>query len=106
MRHNFRVLATLALVLLDACASGPQQKSAQELALDRYNAYAGPPIQSFWWPGHFDSWEPLGKDHLVVFTTPFDAYLLKVWPPCASFSTPSGSPRPPVPFTRTWIRSP
>jgi hypothetical protein len=54
----------------------------QERALARYSSYAGPPVPSFTWLGHFDSWEALGKDRLVVYTTPSDAYLLKVAPPC------------------------
>lgn len=83
MRYRYRVPAAAVCALLAACAAGgPQKKTAQEQALERYSAYAGPPVSSFWWPGHFYSWEPLGKDHLALFTTPFDAYLLKVWPPC------------------------
>ena len=69
----------VGLVLLASCASTHQ--SDQE-RLAQYGAYAGPPIKQFTWLGHFDGWEPLGKSDLVVFTTPSDAYLLKVWPPC------------------------
>jgi hypothetical protein len=54
----------------------------QETALARYSAYAGPPVSSFTWLGHFYSFEALGKDRLVVYTTPSDAYLLKIGPPC------------------------
>jgi Family of unknown function (DUF6491) len=82
MRAMCRALAIAALLVLAACSSGPQQKTSQDLALQRYMAYAGPPIQSFWWPGRFYSWEPLGKDRLLVLTTASDAYLLKIWPPC------------------------
>ena len=65
-----------------ACRSnrGSVQHSAEALA--RYMAYAGPPIPYFTWLGHFWSFEALGKDTLVVFTVPDEAYLLKVWPPC------------------------
>jgi len=52
--------------------------TTQEQALARYRSYAGPPVPSFTWLGHFDSWEPLGKDHLVVYTRPNEAYLLAV----------------------------
>ena len=92
MRYKFPALApmTAALCLLCACAGNVRQPpgapSAGEQRLhDRYAAYAayaGPPIDHFTWFGHFYSWEALGRDKLVVFTTPFDAYLLKVWPPC------------------------
>jgi uncharacterized protein DUF6491 len=81
--------AAAALALLSGCASSGAQKrdsaapaTAQQQALERYSAYAGPPIPYFVWLGHLYSWEPLGKDQLVVFTTTNEAYLLKVWPPC------------------------
>jgi hypothetical protein len=90
------ISATVA-VLLAACAStqpadggaaaaGAAGSSApattQERALARYNSYAGASIKSFNWLGRFDSWEPLGKDHLLVYTRPNEAYLLKVSGPC------------------------
>jgi hypothetical protein len=82
-------VAAAALALLGGCAGGaPPQGSgappptAQQTALERYTAYAGPPIDRFTWLGRFYSWEQLGRDRLVVFTTPTDAYLLKVWSSC------------------------
>ncbi len=33
--------------------------------------------------GQYYSWEPVGENQLVVFTTPSDAYLLKVSGPCS-----------------------
>ena len=87
-----RILTTISAVpilALAGCAShgpagppAPTGTPAQQQALARYIAYAGPPIQQFTWLGHFYSWEDLGRDQLVVFTTPSDAYLLKVWPAC------------------------
>jgi hypothetical protein len=62
--------------------SAAKPATTQERALERYSSYAGPPLQSFTWLGHFDSWEPLGKDHLLVYTRPNEAYLLKVSGPC------------------------
>jgi hypothetical protein len=99
LRHTLNSLGTAALLsLLAACASnkpaaeapGAQgagagtapPATAQERALARYSAYAGRPIKSFTWLGRFDSWEPLGKDHLLVYTRPNEAYLLKVSGPC------------------------
>jgi hypothetical protein len=87
------VLAAVAAlaVLEGGCAAGttagssppaPTGTPAEQRALARYTAYAGPPIPYFTWLGHFYSWEGLGKDTLVVFTVPNEAYLLKVWPPC------------------------
>lgn len=93
MRHRLTVAAAAATLatLLAGCAAGgapsgapsaPTGTPAQQAALTRYLAYAGPPVDSFTWLGQFYSWEPLGKDTLVVFTVPNEAYLLKVWPPC------------------------
>jgi hypothetical protein len=63
-------------------ASTATAATAQERALARYDTYAGPPLKSFTWLGRFDSWEPLGKEHLLVYTKPNEAYLLKVSGPC------------------------
>lgn len=94
MRHKLTALAAAAALaaLLAGCATGgasagsaavtPTGTPAQQAALAHYLAYAGPPIPYFTWLGQFYSWEPLGKDTLVVFTVPDEAYLLKVWPPC------------------------
>jgi hypothetical protein len=99
MTHSLNSLGTAALLsLLAACASNrpaaeapgasvggagtAAPATAQEQALARYSAYAGRPIKSFTWLGRFDSWEPLGKDHLLVYTRPNEAYLLKVSGPC------------------------
>jgi len=99
LRHTVNSLGVvITLTLLAACATGRPAGEAtgaptaaastaapattQERALARYQAYAGQPIQSFTWLGRFDSWEPLGKDHLLVYTRPGEAYLLKVRGPC------------------------
>jgi len=75
-----KLSVAVGFVLLASCASSAHQSDQERRA--QYAAYAGPPIQQFTWLGHFDSWEPVGQTDLVVFTTPSDAYLLKVWPPC------------------------
>ncbi|HYB32346.1 MAG TPA: DUF6491 family protein [Steroidobacteraceae bacterium] len=82
-------VAAAALALLGGCAGSAPQKGAAapaptalQAALEQYSAYAGPPIDRFTWLGRFYSWEQLGRDRLVVFTTPTEAYLLKVWPSC------------------------
>ena len=95
LRHILNSLsAVVALTLLAACASNrpadgtasgastAAPATAQERALAQYNEYASRPVKSFTWLGHFDSWEPLGKDHLLVYTRPNEAYLLKVRGPC------------------------
>lgn len=89
MPRTVRIVSAAILFALAACATttpgrtpAPTGTPAQQRALARYLTYAGPPIPYFTWLGHFWSWEPLGKDTLVVFTVPDEAYLLKVWPPC------------------------
>jgi Family of unknown function (DUF6491) len=75
-------VAFMGLVaLIGACSSGgPRLTDAQQR--ERYAAYAGPPVDSFTWLGRFYSWQTLGDNQLVVFTTPSDAYLLTVQAPC------------------------
>ena len=75
-----KLAVAVGFVLLFGCASSTHQSDEERRA--QYATYAGPPIDRFTWLGHFDGWEALGATDLVVFTTPSDAYLLKVWPPC------------------------
>jgi hypothetical protein len=105
VRHNLRALAaaTAAVVALGGCATGSAGAAgpgaapatpatdkyaagtpAQQQALARYLAYAGPPLPYFTWVGRLFSWEPLSKDQLVVTVAPGNdgVYLLKIWPPC------------------------
>jgi hypothetical protein len=81
-RLRYSALAALP-ALLAACSGIPLHESDREVR-DRYNAYAGEPIDRFTWLSRFDSWQPIGRYELVVFTSPGDAYLLKVAPPCES----------------------
>jgi hypothetical protein len=68
--HGTWLLPTVAL--LTAC-SGIPLKQRQDAQRARYEAYAGAPIQQFTW---------IGTNELVVWTTPSQAYLIKVAPPC------------------------
>ena len=70
-----------ATALLTAC-SGIPLKQRQDEQRARYEAYAGPPIDQFTYLGRYDSWQPIGTNQVVVWTTPFQAYLIKVAPPC------------------------
>jgi hypothetical protein len=77
-----RLLAALAVVaLLNAC-SGVSPRQDPETVRARYASYAGEPLDRITWMGRFDSWESLGDNQLLIFTTPSDAYLLTVTPPC------------------------
>jgi len=72
-----------AVALLTAC-SGIPLKQRQEAERNRYESYAGPPVESFTYLGRYDSWQPVGTNAVVVWTTPFQAYLIKVAPPCTN----------------------
>jgi Family of unknown function (DUF6491) len=88
MRNELPAIDVLSGLVLGACASDTSQSPAgsgtpaQQQALARYTAYAGPPLASFTWLGRFWSWEALSKDQLLVWTTSNEAFLLKIWPPC------------------------
>jgi hypothetical protein len=83
MRRAIPALLTVfAVAALAACQSGIPRHQTQAELRERYVTYAGPPLERMTWLGHFDSWESLGDNHLVVYTTPSDAYLLTVTPPC------------------------
>jgi hypothetical protein len=80
------LLALLGIAMLAGCQSGiPRHESQSELR-ERYVSYAGAPLDRMTWLGHFYSWESLGDNHLVVYTTPSDAYLLTVTPPCTDLN--------------------
>jgi hypothetical protein len=70
-----------AVALLTAC-SGIPLKQREDAQRSRYEAYAGAPVEQFTWLGRYYSWEPVGTNELVVWTTPNQAYLIKVAPPC------------------------
>ena len=81
MNARFALVAVGLLPFLAAC-SGIPLKQPQDERRARYESYAGPPIQQFTWLGHYDSWEPIGTNELVVRTTSNQAYLIRVAPPC------------------------
>jgi hypothetical protein len=81
-QHTGLAVSAAALGLLSACATGIPMHESDVQVRDRYNAYAGEPIEQFTWLGSFDSWEPISRNELVVKTGVSDAYLLKVGPPC------------------------
>jgi hypothetical protein len=84
-RADPRLVASswLAVMVLAGCSSGGIPKREDEAQVRaRFAAYAGEPIDRMTWMGQYYSWEPVGENQLVVFTTPSDAYLLKVSGPC------------------------
>jgi Family of unknown function (DUF6491) len=82
------VLLFALSVLLAACASPPrEQRDAADLA--RYQSYAGAPVEQIAYMGRYQGWQPLSRAQLVLWTTPWQAYLITVAQPCADlpFST-------------------
>jgi len=64
----------LALGLMAGCATAPTKET--------YLQYAGPPIDSFTYLGHYNGFRTLGGQDIVIWTTINDAYLIKVLEPC------------------------
>ena len=73
----------LAGFLASACATtgGGLERSTGDKALARYEPYLEEPVDSFTMLRH-DSWEPINRNQLVLWTTMNDAYLLTVIGPC------------------------
>lgn len=70
-----------ALALMVACAAVPPRSA--EMALQaNFLKYAGPPIDSFTYLGHYDGFRTVGDKDVVFFTTVTDAYLIHVKDPC------------------------
>jgi len=75
------VLAGVALAALAACAANPKRPApAEERA--QFRQYAGPPIASFTYLGHYNGWRALGEGQVVLWTDINDAYLITVQLPC------------------------
>jgi hypothetical protein len=82
-----RAVIAVALGVLAACSPGIPVRQDPEEVRTRYESYAGAPIDHFTWLGHYDGWEALGREDLVLFTSVNNAYLLKVSPPCHDLRT-------------------
>lgn len=79
---SYRALvAVLASLLVVACVGIPKRATDQE-ELARYQQYAGEPVSSISYLGRYDSWRPLGRDNLVIWTGVNEAYLLTIAGPC------------------------
>jgi Family of unknown function (DUF6491) len=73
----------LAAFLASACATtgGGLERSKGEKLYSRYEPYLGEPVHSFTALQH-DSWQPISRTQLVLWTTFDDAYLLTVTGNC------------------------
>lgn len=81
----------LAGALASACATtgGGIERTKGEQLLDKYEPYLGEPVRSFT-ALRKDSWQPISRTQLVLWTTINEAYLLTVMNNC-----------PDLPFAQT-----
>jgi len=71
----------VAAALLASCSGIPlKQREAAER--NRFEAYAGKPVERFTWLTRYEGWEPISQDQLVVWTDINQAYLITVFHPC------------------------
>ncbi|HEX3838857.1 MAG TPA: DUF6491 family protein [Steroidobacteraceae bacterium] len=71
----------LAVALLAGCTAPAPRK--EDLAMEaKLLKFAGPPIPSFTYLGHYDGFRTLGNKEVVIFTTVSDGYLIRVRDPC------------------------
>jgi hypothetical protein len=75
-----RPAALIACLLCVACASTAPQRD--EALLAEFQNFAGDPVQNFFFWDLRNGWQVLGREHLVVWTSPWDAFLLRVRTPC------------------------
>jgi hypothetical protein len=75
MRKLF-VLTLFALVI-SACASSGLQRSSGDRILERYDGYIGEPIRGFT-AFRQESWQPVSRNQLILWTSISDAYLLTI----------------------------
>lgn len=78
-----RFVPLLAIALAASCSSIPLDQRMQA-DRTRYESYAGPPIDHFLWMfrSRDNGWNALSPTELVVWTSPFEVYLIKVAEPC------------------------
>ncbi len=79
MRRVIIAVATMAVVATGCASSVARMKDAT--AELQYRDYAGDPIERFT-AFDIDSWTPVARNQLVVWTGINDAYLLTVWDNC------------------------
>lgn len=73
------VMLVLTTLLASACAGGPSRNTDDEAIA--YLDYAGEPVRSFT-SFRLQSWRPLSRNQLVLWTGVNEAYLVRVWDSC------------------------
>jgi hypothetical protein len=79
MKKSFVILGA-ALFAVSGCSGTIARMKSDHDRLE-YSEFAGEPIDSFT-AFDIDSWEPVSRNQLVVWTGVNDAYLLTVWKSC------------------------
>lgn len=70
----------LAAVMASACADGPARRNDRDV-LAKYDGYIGEPIRGFT-AFRAQSWQPVRRDRLILWTSMNDAYLITLAGPC------------------------
>lgn len=74
------VWLSLAVLMLAACSSGLRRDAAN---VDlRYTDYAGEPVDNITTMRGVDSWTPVSRNQLVIWTGINEAWLLTIWDNC------------------------
>ena len=73
------LFALFLAVTLSACSSGLLRSDGPRLD---YNNYAGEPVSDIVVMRGIDSWTPVSRDQLIIWTGINEAYLLRVWDSC------------------------
>ena len=73
------LFALFSLVAVSACSSGLLKSDGPRLD---YNNYAGEPVSDIVVMRGIDSWTPVSRDQLIIWTVINEAYLLRVWDSC------------------------
>jgi hypothetical protein len=81
-RNDWNAVVLLSAALITAACSGIPRRERDQETLDRYLRYAGPPVDHVTYLGHYDNWQPVSRNQVVLWTGINDAYLITVASPC------------------------
>lgn len=76
-----KILAIALMAFVASACAGGLQRSRDGGPLARYDGYIGAPIRGFT-AMHTQSWTPVSRDQLILWTSQNDAWLIKVWGNC------------------------
>lgn len=82
------LFALFSAVTVSACSSGLLRSDGPRLD---YINYAGDPVSDIVVMRGIDSWTPVSRDQLVIWTGINEAYLLRVWDTCRISRSPTRS---------------